>query len=362
MRIVQVVHSFYPSVGGIENHTFELARQLSKDNDIVVYTTGKERKDEKLDDFTVRRFTTFRFPFFSSVNFSPGLLIALIRDNGEIFHSHGFGSLMPYFTSIIAAIKRTPFVFTLHGYPRQRGALAIFQKIYEIFFGPIFLWKASRVISVSTIIPPELKRYGKKIVYIPNGVPGKFACDSGTSDKKAITYIGRLDKDKNIPLLIRGFARLSNDELQLRICGKDEGAKPELEKLANDLNVEVEFTETPYERIGEIYCDSKAIVLPSRYEGFPLIWLESIACSRPIFSTRVGDYRHFFFSVFGNDAERFLFDDERELEEKLSEFLDNEKEYGAIIRNAREKLMAEYDWMNVAKKIVELYKTVLEKR
>jgi len=365
MKIAQVTHLLLPATGGIEHHVYEISKELvRRNNEVTIFTTAVKDapKEEKIEGFGIKRFFSLNFPIFSSVRFPPMIFYALLKEDFDIYCSHGYGSLIPFITAVVALIKRKPFVFTLHGYPRQRGALAIFQKIYEMFVAPVFLWKASGIISVSTITPPEMKRYERKIVYIPNGVSGKFACDSSTSDKKAITYIGRLDKDKNIPLLIRGFAKLGSKELLLRICGKDEGAKPELEKLVDELNIDAEFIEIPYERIRKVYCDSKAIVLPSRYEGFPLIWLESIACSRPVFSTRVGDYRHFFSSIFGDDAEQFLFDDEKELAEKLSIFLDNEKEYGAIIRKARQKLMAEYDWKNVAKKTEELYSQAIKKR
>jgi len=355
MRIIQVVHSFYPSLGGIENHVYELTKELSEKNEVVVYTTGKERKDEMIGKVLVRRFHAINFPFFSSVNFSPGLFYSLLKERGDIFHSHGFGSLMPLFTAKIAWLKRKPFIFTLHGYPRQRGGLAIFQKFYEIFIGPIFLLLAARIITVSTIIPSQLSGYKKKIEYIPNGVTVKFVCDSSFAQKKSISYIGRLDEEKNISLLVRAFADFRNSDLNLRICGKDEGVKSKLQSMANAWNVKVEFLEVPYDEVQKVYCDSKAIVLPSRYEGFPLIWLESIACGRPIFSTRVGDYEHFFGLLFGKDAERFLFNDEKELVEKLRMFLKDEKAYEKSMIDAREKLLKEFDWKIIAERTEKLY-------
>jgi len=361
MRIIQVVHSFYPTLGGIENHVYWLTKELSERNEVVVYTTGKERKDEMLGKVMVRRFPAIRFPFFSSVNLSPGLMFALLKEKGDVFHSHGFGSLMPLFTAKIAWLKRKAFVFTLHGYPQQRGGLALFQRFYETLIAPIYLFLAAKIINVSTIIPNQLANCKNKIEYIPNGVAPSFTCNTPFESRNAISYIGRLDEEKNIPLLIRAFPELRKRKLKLIVCGKDEGVKARLQSLASAENINAEFLEVPYEKVRDVYCDSKAIVLPSRYEGFPLIWLEAISCSRPMFSTRVGDYEHFFGMLFGTYADRFLFKDEKELAEKLNAFLDDEVGYERILLAGRKTLIKEFDWASVAERTEKIYGAVAQK-
>ena len=61
---------------------------------------------------------------------------------------------------------------------------------------------------------------------------------------KNITYIGRLNKTKNVELLIEAFAQLDNTDANLTIAGPDYGELPMLKNLVQKLKIEnrVNFT------------------------------------------------------------------------------------------------------------------------
>jgi glycosyltransferase involved in cell wall biosynthesis len=355
MKIIQVTHSFYPKIGGIENHLYELANQLSNKNEVRVYVADSKRRDEWLGSFLVRRYPSFKVPF-TPVNLSPWLAWDLLFETGDIYHSHGFFSPYPLLAAGIALMKRKPFFFTFHGYPQPSQLhLSTALWIYEMAFEPLFLGITTKIISVSHNLPPKFRKYGKQIVFIPNGVCPDLRCDHKFSSQKRITYIGRLAKDKRVEMLIGAVSRLKGSGLVLQICGNDFGARHYLERTVKKVGVRTEFRELPYKRIWQAYCISKAVVLPSRYEGQPLVWLESVAYGRPIFSTRVGDSAKFFPMIFGKNSEYFLFDDEQELFEKLSDFLKNESKYAGIMKMGRVELMKKFSWKNVARKTQRLY-------
>lgn len=366
MKILQAVHAFPPSQGGIEHHVYYLSRELAKTgNEVVVITTrDKETKpEEKIDSIKIKRLFTINFPLFSAARLPIGACLAMIKENADIYASHGYGSIMPLLAAIAAFVRRKPFLFTLHGYPIVKGKKKIFYYLYKFFIAPIFLMLAKKVIVVSRVSIPLIERETakEKITYVPNGIDRVFDCAPDYDKKTLLTYIGRLDEDKGIDVLLRAYARIKKDypHIQLQIVGKDEGIKQKLQELATSLKIEVAFKEVPYERINEVYCESKAIVLPSKYEGFSLVWLEAIASGRPMFSTPVGEAPNFFEQVYEKNKGAFLFKNEDELVEKLQKFLKNEERYKKVIEKAKYIVNEEYGWENVALQTLVIYKEIV---
>lgn len=380
MKIAQVAHLFPPATGGIEHHTYEISKELASGsggngakNEVVVFTSSvpNSKKEETISEFRVRRFFSINLPVFSSVRFAPMLFPALVLGDFDIYCSHGYGSFMPFFTSLAAFIKRKPFVFTLHGYPKLTGFSGFFQSLYKVFCASVFLRIASKVIVVSKASINDIAQEvdGRKIEYIPNGIEadefngaGEARSFGSFETKNKITYVGRLDEYKGIDVLIRAFAKIKKEypKLELVIAGRDEGIKKELETLSVQTGANATFVDVPRSEIGRIYTESKAIVLPSKYEGFSLVWLEAIASGRPMFSTPVGDAEHLFSQVYGGNEAKFIFGNEGELVQKLSYFMFNQKEFIPIVSKAQDICRKEYSWSKVAEQTMEVYKEVVK--
>src|SRR3990167_9351519 len=87
MKILQAVHLFYPEIGGIEIHTYNLSRALcAMGRGVEVFTTGSGSED--LGGVKVRHFFSIPFPMFSSVRFSTSMFFAMLRSDADIYCSH----------------------------------------------------------------------------------------------------------------------------------------------------------------------------------------------------------------------------------------------------------------------------------
>jgi glycosyltransferase involved in cell wall biosynthesis len=367
LKIIQVVHAFPPDIGGIEAHVYNLSKELAKKgHEVTVVTTnakGAPSREEK-DGFTIIRHWSLPLPMFSSVRLTPFLPLRLMRMDADIYHSHGYGSTQPFFTSLAALVTHKPFIFTVHGYPKLKGLSGLFKWLYTNFPARIFLRIAKKVITVTEATIPDIEKEVQKgkVVAIQNGADfSRFSPKtplSATKGKK-IAYIGRFDAYKGIDTLIRAFAKVkkSHPDAELLLIGKDEGIADSLKALAKGLGVEISFSKAKPEAMHEIYDSLSVVVLPSKYEGLSLVLLEAIASGRPMLSTPVGAAPRVFGEAYGDDAKKFLFEigDDHELAHKIEDILNDKKDFEGICANARKNLQRKYSWEAAAELTLKVY-------
>lgn len=380
MRIVQVVHSFEPTAGGMESAVYSLSRaQAALGHDVLVITTKeKEKPDEEvIEGVKVKRLWSLHFPFFSSIRFSPGLLGAVMTADAEVIHAHGYATPHSFFAGLGAALKRKPFVFTFHGYHRFKFGISwIFHTAYRLLFAPFFFSWTDEVTTVAEATIPLLKGQvpENKIIVIPNGVDctikkvnaNPLRKEFTHGDVPLVSYVGRLDKYKGIDVLIRAFARLKNEfpDAVLVIAGQDEGIGKDLKRLAKSLEVQPIFTLLPSERMPDLYSASDIVVLPSYYEGLSLVVLGAIACETPILTTPTGDSERVLKEAYGKIARDFIFQigNVNELYEKLSNILKNRTRYESTLKKGSKYIHKKYNWSAIAKRTLIVYEKAIEKR
>ncbi len=118
-------------------------------------------------------------------------------------------------------------------------------------------------------------------------VPPRLGCTM-----LSVTRIGVADAYKGLDVVLRALPeiRRRHPQVRYRIAG-DGDDRPRLEKLARDLQVKehVEFCgEVSSARLHELYRDADAFVLPSRKEGFGIVFLEAMYYRLPVVAARVG--------------------------------------------------------------------------
>lgn len=101
--------------------------------------------------------------------------------------------------------------------------------------------------------------------------------------KKQIVFAGKVTEKKGIFSLLRAVEKLpySKNELVIKIAGGigDEEEFEEIRKLANKSRYEIDFLGLlNQQELANVFCESNVFVLPSFYEGLPLVVLEAMAC------------------------------------------------------------------------------------
>jgi D-inositol-3-phosphate glycosyltransferase len=114
-------------------------------------------------------------------------------------------------------------------------------------------------------------------------------------DESIVLYVGRFDPIKGIDRLLKAMAYLKHiKRLRLVIIGGDGPATPEyknLRQLSGKFGIQksVHFVgRVEQNQLPPYYSAADALVVPSYYESFGLVGLESLACGTPVVATRVG--------------------------------------------------------------------------
>jgi len=110
-----------------------------------------------------------------------------------------------------------------------------------------------------------------------------------------VLYVGRLNKVKNVELLIRAikFLKKNRSDIKLKIVGSGEELQ-NLTKLAESLGVKdsVDFMgSVSHDRLLPFYLLADVFVLPSYSEGMSVALLEALACGVPSVASEVGGVR-----------------------------------------------------------------------
>jgi glycosyltransferase involved in cell wall biosynthesis len=108
-------------------------------------------------------------------------------------------------------------------------------------------------------------------------------------EKKVVfLFVGRIDGEKRIDLLLRAFHRLQRDDIQLAVAGRG-AILPELQALSETLGIteQVRFLGyLPDDDLPALLNSVDAFVMPSEAELLSIASLEAMACGRPVLLAR----------------------------------------------------------------------------
>lgn len=155
----------------------------------------------------------------------------------------------------------------------------------QIVLGWLTAWLADRVLAPSETTAGELRRdYGvSRVSVVPNATaPGDRDSEAvpASSDRPAVLFVGRLRVRKGLEVALHALSLLGSSGFEARLVVAGDGEhRLRLERLARDLGLEDRTEFLGRKSRGEVQrlMDSSAVlVVPSLYEGMPLVIVEAM--------------------------------------------------------------------------------------
>jgi D-inositol-3-phosphate glycosyltransferase len=179
-----------------------------------------------------------------------------------------------------------------------------------------------------------------------------------------VLYVGRFAPVKGLERLIAAAAHLrSQRDLTFVIIGGDgrkSHASAELNRLVRRASIEgiVSFQgRVEHDLLPLYYSAADVLVVPSYYESFGLVALESLACGTPVIATRVG-----VMDTLIREGETGLLVDTpspRSLASAIERFIVASSNRDMSCEKIRASVLS-YGWPNIASAVIQEYMTALQ--
>jgi glycosyltransferase involved in cell wall biosynthesis len=290
---VAVIHpAIGKSLGGSQVFVLELTRRLKETCDITILS-AKQENDLCKPVFSINRRDLSGFPFnlitkalkkFVSTpdiviehvtSFLPVLSNLLFADFDVIFPNNDWGGLLA--ASVAREIKGTPIIFTEHNGLIEKGKIA----------SRNLSFKPDKYIALSE----DFKFWVKKnypqidVEYIPNGVnferfnpdiePRKLDLPS-----PIILMVSRYDSNKRLELAMEAVSNLN--KVSLLILSSGDNLDDLYKTGKTSLGDRFKLVKAEYNEMAGYYRACDVFTLPSVYEPFGLVYLEAMACNKPV--------------------------------------------------------------------------------
>lgn len=286
----------------------------------------------------------------------------------ELIHAH---AALPdgYAGVVLAQILGCPLVITIHGRDLQhtihRNARCREALAYTIR-------SAARVIVVSRKLKRLAEHFfpseARKMVIVHNGVDPvkidivlKRICRED-GDGPRIVSVSNLMRPKGIDLNLYAIHHLRSKHPTIRYIVVGDGPESlALRALARRLSMEdrVEFVgRVPHLQALQHIATADVFSLPSWSEGFGIVYLEAMACGKPVIACHGEGPEDFV--EHGKTGLLVKPRDVNSLVEALDFLLSHPEEARAVGDRARRVVLENYSWEKNAEKTIKLYKELLK--
>ncbi|MDD5473290.1 MAG: glycosyltransferase family 4 protein [Candidatus Methanoperedens sp.] len=369
MKILQTPARFYPYIGGVENYTCYLSRELVKLGHEVKIICANEPKYNKKE---INKIKQKRLEFIGKIantNITPALPFHILNEDFDVLHTHLPTPWSADWSAVVSAAKRKPLVLTYHNDIVGRGIANYIAKTYNRTALKIVLNRASKIIiSHHNYIEfsGHLKAYREKIKIVPVGVDIERFKPGDTKVEDTIFFLSLLDefhRYKGLEYLLEAMKLVKKEipRVKLKVGGTGKLLGYYKRKAASmGLGNNVEFLGyVPNEKIPWCYRNCNLFVLPSisaSQEGFGIVLLEALASGRPVVTTEIVGMAEDIKKHNTGLVVKPM--DTKALADAIIGVMQDKKGVERMGTNGRELVETKYSWMEIAKSIERIYNSL----
>lgn len=370
LNIAMIGHKRIPSrEGGIEIVVEELSTRMVKmGHSVTCYNrSGHHVSGKEYDGGSCKEYQGVKLKSVFTIN-RKGLAAMTSSFFGAICTAFGKYDVVHFHAEGPCAMLWLPKLFgkrciaTIHGIDWQRAKWGGFASKYIKFGEKVAAKYADEIIVLSEGVQKYfMDTYGRKTVFIPNGVnrpilrdPQMIKDKYGLEKDEYILFLGRLVPEKGITYLIEAFKRITTDK-KLVIAGGSsdtDAFMQKLKKLAEGKD-RIMFTGFVQGQIlEELYSNAYVYTLPSDLEGMPLSLLEAMSYGNCCLVSDIAECKE----VVEDKGVTFKKSSVEDLKEKLEWLLEDEKAVQKYKREATGFICNKYNWDDVVEKTKRVYR------
>jgi len=396
-RICLLTNSFYPRIGGGENHALRLC-QAWRQRGINVFvltrrTTHDLKKHEDLNGLQIHRLPPCGWPRLGKYLVTLPALLALLVRHQDYDLIYVCGLRVAGIPAMLAA-RLLNKICVLRS--ESRGEFSgdfIWQspdpRIRQTRWKPLvraalrarnrLLIKASAFVSISREIDDEYRRCGvpaARIRLIHNGIDTvRFAPvpperrlalrrELGLPNLFCFVYAGKLNKGKGLEMLLRAWKGLVTDQFpaHLVLVGGGAGQFLSCEEFLRDFvksqGLESHVTFTGYKPDVEHYLQAADVfVFPSESEAFSVALLEAMACELACLASDIPGNREAIED--GINGRLLPVDDAEAWRNGMADCLRHPERLPALGKAARTKVLGNFSIERVAEEHLALFRELM---
>ena len=319
MKIIIGSESFAPNISGVATATELLATNLAREGNVVWVFAPSESyrtyKDKSFKDFAVWRFNSIPNPFrkgFRIAAFSQREIFRFTKEiKPDVIHLQDPAGICH---QLSRAGRRYKIPTVVSNHFSLDYITSYFRRLKPIHLQIKFFFRAllrrfynhcDYVICPTETVKKELNKWGVKtpIAAISNGVDlerffdyfdlSEFYDRYHLPPNKKVLYVGRIDKDKNIEVLVRAIPEVIKETNAHFVMVGDGSELSKLKKLAKKLNIDhaisfLGWFEQSSDDYVQVFQSASVFVMPSRIETESIVTMEAMAAGLPVIGANSG--------------------------------------------------------------------------